>query len=377
MDNKNNLITNILIIDETIREGMQYQGIMFSLEQRLRILDFQEKLKIDVCQAGYPSAHDSESQAVKTLLNHTQKNNYNIRIAAMGRANVLDAKIILNTGIKDLHFHVHIKSDAKLENLNTLLQKLAATIKHIKKRTPDALISIAMLDIGKHEASMLDHCLTFLQLHGVDILSLPDTSGILSPNQIFDKIHLLSKSAKKTCLSIHCHNDMGMASANGVMGIVAGARILEASALGIGERNGISDLYTTAKILKDQGFDIRIDTDNIETFKQYYQYVDAIVYEQTKSHLLQPNTPIFGIAAKTHVAGTHAKNNFGACSDESFTINVLCGKRLVKKYLDHQRIDFPDSKLSELTLEIKEKSTHLNRSLTLADINPLISSLLN
>lgn len=369
--------TDILIIDETIREGMQYQGVMFSPEQRLRILDFQEQLKVDICQAGYPSAHDSETQAVKTLIEHAKENKYHIRIAAMGRADIQDAKIILSTKTNDLHFHIHIKSNATLEQTNETLQELAATIKYIRQHNQNAVISLAMLDIGKHEPPMLDHCLTFLQLHGVDILSLPDTSGILSPNQIFDKIRLLSKSSNKTCLSVHCHNDMGMASANGVMGIIAGARILEASALGIGERNGICDLYSTAKVLKDQGFNIRMNTDNIKVFKQYYQYVDSIVYEQTKNHLLHTNTPIFGHAVETHVAGTHAKNTFGTSSHERFSINVLCGKRLVKKFLSHHGIDFPESKLSQLTLKIKEESAHLNRSLTLSDINLLISSVLN
>ncbi|MBU8849188.1 MAG: hypothetical protein KOO64_06560, partial [Desulfobacterales bacterium] len=301
MENK-----KITIIDETLREGMQYQGLMFSCEQRLKILEFQEKLGVDICQAGYPPAHDLEADVVKTLLNHAQKNKYKIRIAAMGRASIHDAAILLDTRVNDLHFHLHIKNDVTPDKLDNILAGLLNTIDFVRNQNPDTVISLAMLDIGRFDDPVLEHCVSFLNQHHIDMISLPDTSGMMAPNQVFEKIKKFSSKTVNTKISIHCHNDMGMASANSVMGILAGGRVLEASALGIGERNGIADLYTTAKTLQDQGFDINLNTDDIPVFKAYYELLDSIVFEQTHQHLLTANTPVFGDAVKTHVAGTHA-----------------------------------------------------------------------
>ena len=364
----------IIIIDETLREGMQYRGIMFSQKQRLTILEFQEALNVDICQAGYPPAHGHEADAVKSMVDHTRKNKCRIRIAAMGRANRHDADILLATGVRDLHFHVQIKTGATLDELDTLLNGLSLLVAQVKKHSPGACISLAMLDIGRSDNQVLAACASFLSRHKVDILSLPDTSGMMSPNQVFEKINLLACLCGQTAISIHCHDDMGMASANSVMGILAGAGVLEASALGIGERNGIADLYTTAKTLKNQGYDIRLNTEDMATFKAYYDYVDAIVYAQTEEHLLNLNTPVFGDAVKTHVAGTHAGAGYGLVSDEQFFLNILCGKKLVQKFLDAHAIACPAHRLEALTAEIKSKSALLNRCLTKSDIVSLVSS---
>ncbi|MCK5696246.1 MAG: hypothetical protein KAH62_06580 [Desulfobacula sp.] len=370
MENK-----KIIIIDETLREGMQYRGVVFSLEQRKIVLEFQEKLGVDICQAGYPPAHDFEADTVRTLCRHAKKNTYNIRIAALGRANIHDADILLNTHVNDLHFHLHIKNKVTQEKLNQILHDLLKIIDYIRKQNSNAVLSIAMLDIGKSDDPILEQCVSFLSRHHIDILSLPDTSGMMAPNQVFEKIDKLSFKTGQTNISIHCHNDMGMASANSVMGILAGGKVLEASAMGIGERNGIADLYTTAKTLQDQGFDINLDTNNITTFKAYYRYIDSIIYEQTHGHLLTADTPVFGDAVKTHVAGTHAGGEYGLASEEQFFLNILCGKNLVKKYLDNHNIDYPAGMLDILTLNIKSKSAQLNRSLTRQDIKSIISSL--
>ena len=364
----------IVIIDETLREGMQYRGLMFSLPQRLKILEFKEQLKVDICQAGYPPAHDLEAETIRTLCHHAQKDKYNIRIAAMGRANIQDAAILLDTHVTDLHFHLHMKNDETKDNLDQILHDLSKTIGFIRKERPNAAISIAMLDIGRSDDHILDQCISFLSRHHIDILSLPDTSGIMAPNQIFEKINKLSSKTGDTRISIHCHNDMGMASANSVMGILAGGRVLEASALGIGERNGIADLYTVAKTLQDQGFDINLNTDDITTFKAYYQYVDSIIYEQTHDHLLTANTPVFGNAVKTHVAGTHAGGDFGNISEEKFYLNLLCGKHLVQKYLNLHKIPHDEKKIKEITLKIKTQSCTLNRRLTRDEVKAVAAS---
>lgn len=365
----------IIIIDDTLREGMQYRGVVFSPAQRLRILDFQEKLAVDICKAGYPPAHDHEADIVRRLCRYAQKNRYNIQVAAMGRATLHDAHILLNTHTNDLHFHIHIKNDVEPTRLEHILNDLLKTVDLARKNRPNARISLAMLDIGRSENLLLEHCLLFLNRHHIDMVSLPDTSGMMAPNQVFEKIDHLASKAADTAISIHCHNDMGMATANSVMGILAGGSVLEVSALGIGERNGIADLYSTAKILKDQGFSIALKTEDIDTFYDYYHYVDDIVYQQTREHVLTANTPFFGEAVKTHVAGTHAGGAYGISSQEQFFLNVLCGKGLVKKYLESHDIAYSEAILDQLTALVKTKSAQESRRLTREEIKALLSPL--
>lgn len=362
----------IIIIDETLREGMQYRGLMFSKKQRITILDFQEHMGVDICQAGYPPAHEQEAETIKALVEHTRKNNYKIRIAAMGRANLHDAAILLDTGVSDLHLHLHIQPGLPEDDLDQSLNDLLPVHRFIQKQAKNANLCIVMLDIGRSDKNTLEQCVKFCHLHKINMLSLPDTSGILAPNQIFDILSPLCGLPGKCKLSVHCHNDMGMASANSIMGILAGGNVLEASVLGIGERNGIADLFTTAKALKDQGCLVNLKTCDLKSFQAYYQYIDDIVYEQINDHLLNANTPFFGDAVKTHVAGTHAGGEYGMASEERYYLNSLCGKHLVTKFLHLHKIPCPQDRIGPLTQEIKTQSIRLNRSLTPTDIKKII-----
>lgn len=365
--------TKITIIDETIREGMQHNGIVFTYPEREKILEFQERLGLDISQAGYPPAHSTEKDNLKKLCLSAEKKGYKIQVAGMGRAFMNDAEVLVKTGINHFHLHSHINSDGDKDR-EEILSHITETIEFIRKEKTGAKISIAMLDIGRTDPRILEKFSDFLiNKLKIDILSLPDTSGIMAPNFMYDKIHPIAvlASKSKTQISIHCHNDMGMASANTIMGIHAGAEILEASALGIGERNGIADMFITGKILKDQGFEMNLKTNETEIFRQYYKYVNEICRTQTGENLLHVNTPFFGDAVKTHVAGTHGATAFGitaldparTCKQKIF-LNLLCGKHLVEKYLKTAGIEYNKKKINTITANIKSESADLKRRLT-------------
>lgn len=363
----------ITLIDQTIREGMQFQGVMFSCDQRLKILEFQEALGVDICQAGYPSAHPKEAAMVKTLVDHAGQRGFNIRVAALGRAFLPDAKILVDTGITDVHFHLHLPPDTGWQVLENTFSQLIPVVDFVRTARPDAIISLAVLDMGKTPLNQLEKGIRFLgQNHLVDILSLPDTSGIMAPNQVMDRIGHAAALAGDMAVSIHCHNDLGMASANSVMGILAGARVLEVSVSGIGERNGIGDLYLTSRILADQGIQTGFSHDRIDQVREYYEFVDDIVREQTGQGLIHAATPVFGQAAHTHVAGTHAQHLYGAGTTPDFHLNLLCGNHLVKKYLTRHHIGFHPEHLPAITAAVKEMSIQKNRRLTPAEVRKIV-----
>ncbi len=366
-------MTRVSLIDQTLREGMQYQGVMFSYDQRLKILEFQEALGVDVCQAGYPSAHPEEAAMVKALAGHAGRNRFRIRVAALGRAFPPDAKILVDTGIRDVHFHLHLPPDASPHESERLFSQLVPVVDFVRTARPDAVVSLAMLDMGKTPLTRLEEAVRFLNRHRLaDILSLPDTSGIMAPNQVTERIRHAAALAGDMAVSIHCHNDLGMATANSVMGVLAGARVLEVSAAGIGERNGIGDLYLTARILADQHVPTGFALDRIDLVRDYYRYVDTIVRDQTGHGLIHPATPVFGQAAGTHVAGTHARHLYSAGAAPEFYLNVLCGNHLVKSYLTRHRIGFDPARVPAVTAAVKAMSIRKNRRLTPAEVREIV-----
>ncbi|WP_022664956.1 hypothetical protein [Desulfospira joergensenii] len=356
----------ITIIDQTLREGMQFRGLVFSREQRIRILEFQEALGVDICQAGYPAAHPKEAEIVRKITAYGREKGFRIRTAALGRAGKEDADTMLGTGVDDLHFHFHVKPSADQGEINRILENLKALVSHIRARKPEARISLALLDLGRTRPQFLRSCVAFLTRDlELEMVSLPDTSGIMAPNQVFDAIHGLASQTSASALSVHCHNDMGMASANAFMGVLAGASVLEASALGIGERNGIADLFTTARQIRDQGISMNLDLTNTDLFREYYGYVDGIVREQTGEALLQYNFPFFGAGVRTHVAGTHAGQDFGTVKEEEFYLNLLCSRGLVARYLARENLarDLSPGILDQITSTVKDRSIELGRRL--------------
>jgi len=357
----------IIVVDQTIREGMQHKGIVFSYAQRQKILEFQEKLDIDICQAGYAPAHETEAQYIGRLNQFANNNNFNIAVAGMGRALLKDTQTLVKTGINNFHLHFQVRDKSQKE---AIFSTIRDSIDYIKKNVVDSTISVAMLDIGKTPDALLKEIVEYLSFDlCIDIISLPDTSGIMAPNLIFDKVKkavkIIDNSPAK--ISAHCHNDMGMANANAVMGVCAGAKALEVSVMGIGERNGISDLFVTSQMLKNQDYSLKVKTEDIDTFKEYYNYINSIYETQTGQSLLNYNTPVFGDAVKTHVAGTHILSSkaspFGMYDKEEYYINLLCGVHLIEKYLQHKNIPFSKNNLNKITQQIKSKSATLERRL--------------
>lgn len=362
----------ITLIDQTIREGMQFQGVVFSYEQRVKILEFQEALGVDICQAGYPSAHPEEAAMVKRLADLARQRHFRIRVAALGRAFLPDAHILLDTGIADIHFHLHLSPHASPQESENSFLQLIPVFDHVRTVRPNAVISLAMLDMGKTPLALLEAGIRFLSKNRrVDILSLPDTSGIMAPNQVAERIHKAMAWAGDMAVSIHCHNDLGMASANSFMGVLAGAQMAEVSVAGIGERNGIGDLYLTSRILAGQDIHSRFTHAHLDRVREYYRFVDDIVKEQTGTTLIHGTTPVFGHAAHTHVAGTHAANLYGTSTTPAFHLNVLCGNHLVKKYLSAHNIAFQPDRLPAITAAVKALSIQKNRRLTSSEIREI------
>ncbi len=369
----------ILVCDQTIREGMQYRGVVFTYDERLTILKFQESLGVDISQVAYPPAHETERNILHRLLRHAGEQKYKICIAGLGRALIYDVDFMIDAGATEIQIHT-VMADRFEDrwNMDTFLDTLKKVVHHTRSKIRNVRISISILDIGRTDLEMLEKCVQFLsQDLNVEIITLPDTSGIMAPNLLYERISDIVAITKKSNarIGVHCHNDMGMATANTVLGAVAGASLIEVSALGIGERNGIGDLFLVGKTLKEQGYGINLKTDHLEQFKAYYSYIDMLIRQKTGIGILTYNTPFFGESMQTHVAGTHGAISFGLDQGDNWLLNVLCGKHLVKKFLEKNRIPYPVKLLPEIVDEIKNRSASLGRSLSKEDILEIIKKI--
>ena len=367
----------IMVMDQTLREGMQHRGIVFSGEEKEKILRFQQRLGVDTCQAGYPPAHASEKQSVAHLHGIAVKENFHTQVAGMGRANPRDVPVLIETGMNHFHLHAHIQPRDDRTKQALALNRITDTVNALRTQRPGAVISMAMLDIGNTPRTFLEEYGDFLiNTLGIDIVSVPDTSGQMAPNTFHDAVKLMVAKATgtPTVISVHCHNDLGMATANTVMGVVAGATVVEVSALGIGERNGIGDLFSVGKILKAQNREMNLKIEEADLFRQYYAFVNDVCKRQTGEALLCYNTPFFGDAVNTHVAGTHADTAFGMGHTEKYYLNVLCGQGLVRKYLTAAQIPFVPETLPQITRTIKDESARLGRRLFDGEIRDIARS---
>ena len=362
----------IIVCDQTIREGMQYRGMVFTAAERLKILHFQEMLGVDVSQAAYPSAHETEQEILKHLVQHARQQAYRIRIAGLGRALIPDVDLQTVAGSREVQMHaVMTDRPSAAFDLNSFLASLESVIHHVRGGNSDVKITVSILDIGKTDPDMIAACVRFLSRKlEVDGITLPDTSGCLAPNLLYKRIQDTAAitADSPTHIGVHCHNDMGMASANTVLGAVAGAAVIEVSALGIGERNGIGDLFLVGKALTDQGYRLNLDTGNLELFQDYYRYVDALVTAKTGTGILGYNTPFFGESMRTHVAGTHGANQYGLSQGNCWFLNVLCGKHLVKQFLEAHEIPYLATSLPEIVDTVKSQSASLGRCLSPSEV---------
>lgn len=368
----------IVLIDQTIREGMLFHGLVFSLEERLAMLDFQEALGIQISQVASPFAHQSEQEILNRLCRLASERAYHIRVAGHARALKDDVKGMVAIGCQNIHLHTGV-NPVMLQRLGVrgVAENLEETVRIIRDELPEAHIKASMLDIGHSRAHDLTS-LAHLMAHElrINIITLPDTSGVMLPFEYAERIKacLLAVSGSASQVSAHCHNDLGLAGANSLAGVQAGATAVEVSVFGIGERNGIADLALTVEILEKAGFDSGWSRMDRNGLSEYYQYVHRLILEKTGLSMIHYATPMWGKGVATMGAGSHGIGEYGVRPSTDFFLNHMCGRSLVKRFLQAHHLSCSDSDLPALVQQIKNLSVEKQRALTRAEVETLIPS---
>ncbi len=297
--------TNVEIFDTTLRDGEQVPGCKLNKSQKLVIAEKLDLLGVDIIEAGFPvsSPGDFESvdavskivkSAIVCALSRSVEND--IKIAAQALKNAKFPRIHTGIGTSDSHIKYKFNS-----NKDAIIERAVSAVKYAKSFVED--VEFYAEDAGRTDNEYLARVCEAVIKAGATVLNIPDTTGYCLPKEYGEKIKFLKENVKgieKAKLSCHCHNDLGLATANSIEGVVNGARQIECTINGIGERAGNTALEEVVMIMK-QHPSLEFDT-NINTSMLYS--VSQLVSENMGIYT-QPNKAIVGANAFAHSSGIH------------------------------------------------------------------------
>ena len=295
----------IQIFDTTLRDGEQVPGCKLNKEQKLIIADQLEALGVDVIEAGFPVSSPGDFEAVAaiakqvkhaTVCGLTRALEHDIDVAAEALKAAKKPRIHTGIGTSDSHIKYKFKSTQE-----EIIQRAYAAVAYAKRYVED--VEFYAEDAGRTYNAYLARVCEAAIKAGATVLNIPDTTGYCLPEEYGAKIKYLKENVKgidQAILSCHCHNDLGLATANSISGVVHGARQIECTINGVGERAGNTALEEVVMILKQHpGLNLLT---NIKT-PQLYQTSQLVSYHMGVN--TQPNKSIVGANAFAHSSGIH------------------------------------------------------------------------
>ena len=294
----------IEIFDTTLRDGEQVPGCQLSTDEKVVVAKALEELGVDIIEAGFPISSPGDflsvveiSKAVKTgVCGLTRAKKEDIDVAAEALHHAKRKRI--HTGLGSSDIHIKHKFNTTREKV---LEQGVWAVKYAKAKGVE--VEFFAEDAGRADLGFLAQMVEAVIAAGADVVNIPDTTGYCLPNLYGQRIKYLVDNVKnvdKAILSVHCHNDLGLATANTISGLVNGAGQAEVTINGIGERAGNTSLEEVAMIMKVHK-DLNLTT-NIKAEKIYE--VSLLVSELMRMPV-QPNKAIVGANAFAHSSGIH------------------------------------------------------------------------
>lgn len=295
----------IQIFDTTLRDGEQVPGCKLNMDEKLVIARQLELLGVDVIEAGFPVSSPGDFEAVKaiaaqvkeiTVCGLSRAVEEDIRVAAQALAAARRPRI--HTGIGTSESHINFKLRSTQEKV---LERAVAAVTLAKGFVED--VEFYAEDAGRTENEFLARVCEAVIKAGATVLNIPDTTGYCLPEEYGAKIKYLYENVRgvdKVRLSTHCHNDLGLATANSISGVVNGARQIECTINGVGERAGNTALEEVVMILRQHPY-LNLDT-NVNT--KLLAETSAMVSHMMRMPV-QPNKAIVGSNAFSHSSGIH------------------------------------------------------------------------
>ncbi|MEL7268883.1 MAG: 2-isopropylmalate synthase [Bacteroidota bacterium] len=295
----------VQIFDTTLRDGEQVPGCKLDTTQKLIIAERLEELGVDIIEAGFPISSPGDFHSVSeiaklvkdvTVCGLTRAVKKDIKVAAEALVHAKRPRI--HTGIGTSESHIKFKFNTTQEKI---IERAVDAVAYAKTFVED--VEFFAEDAGRTDNEYLARVCEAVIAAGATVLNIPDTTGYCLPEEYGQKIKYLKENVKgidKAILSCHCHNDLGLATANSISGAINGARQIECTINGIGERAGNTSLEEVVMVLR-QHPNLNIDT-NINS---QLLYSTSQMVSQKMGMPVQPNKAIVGSNAFAHSSGIH------------------------------------------------------------------------
>jgi len=288
----------VRIFDTTLRDGEQTPGVALSPEQKLHIAQKLDELGVDAIEAGFPVVSQGERKAVKLITNA----NLTAEICGLTRTNKKDIDAAVDSGLNYIHnfiatSDIHLEHKLKLTR-DEVLQQAIESVEYGKSR--GLQVEFSAEDATRSDREFLKKVFGEVAKAGADRIDIPDTVGYSTP-QYMAEITKDAIEASKLPVSVHCHNDFGLAVANAISGIQAGAQCAHVTINGIGERAGNASLEEFVMALQCLQFDKKWETGiKTELLYETSRFISNLV-----GVTVQPNKAIVGENAFGHESGIH------------------------------------------------------------------------
>lgn len=295
----------LFIFDTTLRDGEQVPGCQLNTVEKIQVAKMLEQLGVDVIEAGFPISSPGDFNSVieiskavtwPTICALTRAVEKDIDVAAESLKYARHKRIHTGIGTSDEHIKYKFNS-----NREEIIERAVAAVKYARRFVDD--VEFYAEDAGRTDNEYLARVIEAVIKAGATVVNIPDTTGYCLPSEYGAKIKYLVDHVDgidRAIISTHCHNDLGMATANTLSGVLNGARQVEVTVNGIGERAGNTSLEEIAMILKCHN-DIDIDT-NINTQKIYPA---SRMVSSLMNMPVQPNKAVVGRNAFAHSSGIH------------------------------------------------------------------------
>jgi 2-isopropylmalate synthase len=245
----------VFIFDTTLRDGEQVPGCKLNTKEKLDLAQKLEALGVDIIEAGFPISSPGDFESVVQI----SKLIKNASVCGLSRAVQKDIEVAgealkyaarprIHTGIGTSDYHIKAKFNATREEI---LQRAVQAVKWAKNFVDD--VEFYAEDAGRTDNEYLAQVIEAVIKAGATVVNIPDTTGYCLPHQYGEKIAYLKNNVSnidKAVISCHCHNDLGLATANSIAGVIAGARQIECTINGLGERAGNTSLEEVVMVMK-------------------------------------------------------------------------------------------------------------------------------
>lgn len=298
-------MTKIHIFDTTLRDGEQVPGCKLNQDQKIILAKQLESLGVDIIEAGFPISSPGDFESVRAIARTIKDSTVcglsravekDIEVAAEALKEAVRPRIHTGIGTSENHIKYKFKSTE-----DKILERIKLSISYAKKFVED--IEFYAEDAGRTRNEFLARACQVAIDAGATVLNIPDTTGYCLPQEYGEKIAYLAANLtglEHVVISTHCHNDLGLATANSIFGVINGARQIECTINGIGERAGNTSLEECVMTLKQHpelGFETNIRTQLLHTTSQMVSHEMGMI--------IQPNKAIVGSNAFAHSSGIH------------------------------------------------------------------------